>query len=125
MVEKKKTVFRKKAIEHTFTSEVLEDMVKVIPARLWIILALLLLIFSIVLVWLFVGTVSPRVSGEGILTAESEQLTRIVVPHKSGVIRDFYVNPGDSIQHGDLIAELIRPNANLHPPLKIKSHTCA
>lgn len=97
-----KKVFKKER-ETSFDKE--QGMLELIPIHQWSLLVLLGLSLFILLLWSIFGTINTRVYGTGVLIPGTGKLYT-VSPKYSGVIQEFLVKVGQSVEKGEVIAKI-------------------
>lgn len=99
-----KTIFRQSALEKLSSPEQLDQLVRVTTPIGWVALLSVFVILAIAIVWGFVGRLPERVQGQGILISSSGVKT--MDASVSGQIDDVYVEAGDIIQAGQVVARI-------------------
>lgn len=100
------SLFRKVALERLSSPEQLDRMMTVTSLKGWIALAAAIFLISTFIVWSFLGTISTRVVGQGILL---KSMGVYNISHSAdGRIYDIKVVPGDMVKKGEIIARIDR-----------------
>ena len=102
-----KNIFRSTSLENLSSPEQLDRLLTVTNLRGWIALAATICLLIVFISWSFLGVITTRVEGKGILLS-SEGIFDIVHP-VSGQIYEIKVEPGDRVQKGDIIAKILIP----------------
>ncbi len=103
-------LFRKEALERLFSPEELDQLLRVTSPRAWLAFVGIVLIIAAVIAWSFFGTITTTVTGSGILI-RGGGIASIVAP-VSGQISDVYVEAGETIQEGQVVARVFNPQTN-------------
>ena len=101
-------LFRKKSLDNLSSPEQLDTLVQNVPSRGWIALATLAAIVFITILWSIYGLIPTKVQGNGILLKTSG--IGKVYSTTSGMIKNIYINNGDEVKKGDLIATVSHPS---------------
>ncbi|MCI4670057.1 MAG: NHLP bacteriocin system secretion protein [Bacteroidia bacterium] len=101
-----KKIFRKAALEKLSTPEKLDQLIQIISPKSWLILVTIGLIFSTAIGWSVVGKVKTKLNASGILLGGE---VNSVVSNTMGQLMQLKVGIGDTIQKGDVIAEVLQP----------------
>lgn len=107
---KKTSLFRQSVVAEFSSSEQTNQLIRVVPPYAWVILAGGILILVSALVWGFVGIIPTRVMGQGILLASKGSLYNATATAGGGRIAKIFVNPGQEVKKGQIIAHLDRPD---------------
>jgi multidrug efflux pump subunit AcrA (membrane-fusion protein) len=99
-----KTIFRQSALEKLSSPEQLDTLMKVTTPVGWVALAAVGVMLLIAAIWGFVGKLPVRIAGQGILISPGGVQT-LSAP-LSGQMDDIYVEPGDSIKAGQVVARI-------------------
>jgi HlyD family secretion protein len=102
--------FRQEALKQLTSPEQLDQLIQVVTPRSWLIAGTLYLILFLVLVWSIVGSIPTRIEGQGILLSGGGDIYNAVAPEGSGYISNLLVKQGDTVQKGQVIAILSRPD---------------
>ncbi len=102
----RKIIFREKALKHASTTNQLDQLVSIVPARSWVILLVLLALMIALVVWGFLGRIPFRVSGEGLLLAKNGSVYAAVAVAEPGRIKEILVKPSMFVKKGQLLAVL-------------------
>jgi HlyD family secretion protein len=100
-------VFRKVSLDRLSSPEQLDQVMRVTNPRGWIALGSLGLLLLTAIAWGFVGTLSEKVAGRGILVKSGGLFE--VVSTASGRITDVSVGVGDSVTEGQVVAWVAQP----------------
>lgn len=101
----KRTIFRRAAIERLASPEQLDQLVRITTPKGWLALVALSVLLVAVLVWAFVGTISEKVYGHGILLRAGGVVD--VEARVSGVLSGIYVDIGQEVQKGQIVARIV------------------
>ncbi|MDB4949666.1 MAG: hypothetical protein JWM27_2315 [Gemmatimonadetes bacterium] len=101
------SVFRKVSLDRLSSPEQLDQVMQVTNPRGWIALAALGLLLATGVAWGFLGTLSEKVSGRGILVKSGGLFE--VVSTASGRVSDVSVAVGDSVTQGQVVAWVAQP----------------
>ncbi|MGI9424225.1 MAG: biotin/lipoyl-binding protein [Hyphomicrobiaceae bacterium] len=94
------TLFQQSATDTASSPERLDQRLKIVPLRLWVIFAGLVLIITAALFWGFFGSISARSTGIGML--RSYGVSDYEVTSKApGIIKAVFVKVGDKVKPGD------------------------
>lgn len=99
-----RSIFRKAALERLSSPERLDELMQVTRPRAWLALVALALIVAAAVVWSFVGELSSRVTGQGILLRGAGPTT--AVTPLAGTVSALAVHPGDSVARGATLARI-------------------
>lgn len=102
-------LFRKEALDRLMSPEALDQLMKVTSPRSWVALLGLMVLLAAVVLWGVFGEVPITVEGEGILI-RGGGINSIASP-VAGQISDMYIEVGDSINEGDVIARILDPSS--------------
>lgn len=110
MKEKPSSIFRKSALEHLSFPEQLDQLIRVVSYKSWLILAGLgILLFALIL-WLIFGSIPTYAEGTGILIPRGSSIETASIPDGPSHIEKLLVKPGDIVQKGQKLADLSRPD---------------
>lgn len=99
--------FRKVALDRLSSPEQLDQVMRVTRPGGWIALAGIGVLLLTAIVWGAVGTLSDKVTGQGILVKSGGVLE--VVASTSGRVTDVSVSPGDQVTEGQVVAWAAQP----------------
>lgn len=102
----KKKLFRKVSLERLSSPEQLDRLIEITSLKGWVALIGLGIIVVMVVLWGIYGSIPTKVSGSGILIRKSGLST--IYSSYSGIVSDVYVNIGEQIKRGELIAKITR-----------------
>lgn len=105
---KKSQIFRKASLDRLASPEQLDQVMTVTSPRGWIGLAAVGLILLGAVVWGVVGSLSEKVTGQGMLV-RSGGVLEVVAP-ATGQVTDIAVAPGDSVREGDVVTWIAQPD---------------
>jgi HlyD family secretion protein len=88
--------------------EQIDQLISIFKPKSWISLMTLSGIVLFVVLWSIFGSIPTTVSGSGILLKQGGIFD--VESLGSGIVKDVYVSLGDSIEKGDIIAEISQPS---------------
>ncbi len=97
-------VFRKASLDRLSNPDQLDTMLVVVNNKAWIALACLVVLMILVVLWSFFGSLSVQVEGRGILSHKQGVFT--VQSLTEGVVQHLFVKPGDTVEKGQLVAEI-------------------
>ncbi len=100
------SIFRKVALERLSSPDQLDQLMRVTNPRGWLALTGLAALLITAIVWGFLGSVSTKVSGMGILVTSGG--LRGVLATQPGEITDMHARVGDVIERGQVVATLLR-----------------
>jgi hypothetical protein len=100
------SIFRKVALERLSSPDQLDQLMRVTNPRGWLALTALAALLVTAIVWGFLGSVSTKVSGMGILVTSGG--LRGVLATQSGEVTDIHTRVGDVIEQGQVVASLLR-----------------
>jgi len=104
-------LFRKKALEELSTPEQIDSLVKQVSPKGWLALATFGLVIVFALIWGYFGTITTKVQGSGLIMNTSG-ISKIYST-TNGMISDLYINVGDEVSEGQIIASVIRTNQDI------------
>lgn len=107
-----KIKFRKKAVITYTDANTLNDRIQLITTRSWLIALGFGIIFFVLIIWAFFGTINTRVYGQGILVPQNGQIISVVVPDLGGYVQALKVDVGQHVTTKTIIAEIVNPNLN-------------
>ena len=99
-----KSIYRKVSLDRLSSPEQLDQKVTVVSPSGWIAIISLAMLIVAALLWGFLGSVSNRVGGGGILMPREGVVT--LVSHTSGQITEVYVSSGERVEAGQIIARV-------------------
>lgn len=97
-------IFRKVALERLSSPEQLDQLMQVTNPRGWLALAALVTLLLAAIVWGVMGSIPTEVVSNGILLRGGRTFT-IAMP-SDGTLLWIAVEPGQNVQHGQMIASL-------------------
>jgi HlyD family secretion protein len=97
-------LFRKAALEKLASPEQLDVMMEVTSPKAWLGLLAMAVGLAAVVTWGFVGTISTKVDGLGMLLRGEALLP--ITPGTAGRVSEMFVRPGDNVRQGDVIARV-------------------
>lgn len=100
-------IFRKASLERLNTPDQLDVAITVIQPRAWLSVAMIILAFSVVLIWSVIGSVPTRVQGRGILTRGGGMIQ--VVSLAGGQVQEIVAQVGHTIKQGQVVARVYTP----------------
>jgi HlyD family secretion protein len=100
-------LFRKAALEKLSSPERLDVMMRVTSPAAWLALMALGAILVAAIIWSFVGSISIKVHGKGILIRGEAVLD--VSSGASGRLAEIVVKENEVVQQGDVVARLFQP----------------
>lgn len=87
------------------------DALVVVNSSLWIALSGLMLLTLSGIIWAFVGSLPIQVKGKGIFMSRDGGFTAQAM--MEGIVKNIAVKPGDLVQKGDLLLEIISPKEEI------------
>jgi HlyD family secretion protein len=100
-------MFRQQAVDRLASPEQLDEIMETTSPRSWALLGAAGLLLGATLLWSVFGTVAARVSGVGILLKSGGVLN--VVALASGQLTALYVDVGQDVSRGQIIARIAQP----------------
>ncbi len=104
-------LFRRSALDRLSSPEQLDQLLTITTPRSWLVLLGFALLIGAVLIWAFLGSVATTVDGEGILLRGGRSGTENISASSTGIIGDIYVDVGDSIESGQVVARILQNNS--------------
>ncbi|MCY3637348.1 MAG: NHLP bacteriocin system secretion protein [bacterium] len=101
-------IFRQASLDRMASPEQLDQIMTVTSPRGWIALATIGLILVGAVTWGIVGSLSEKVTGQGMLVRSGGVLS--VVSPAAGQVADIAVAPGDSVSEGEIITWIAQPD---------------
>lgn len=101
-------IFRKVALDRLSSPDQLDELMQTTNARGWIALSALWLLLAVAVGWGFLGELTERVMGSGILTRAGGVLE--VVGPASGRVTRLMVDVGDTVRAGQVVATIDQPS---------------
>jgi len=98
-------IFRRSALEKLSAPEQLDTLVKQVSSKGWLMLATFALIITFTLIWGVYGTITTKVNGTGMIMKVSGMSN--IHATASGMISNLYVEVGDEVKKGQLIANVL------------------
>lgn len=100
-------IFSKAALEKLSTPEKLDQLIKVISLRSWLVLLTIALAISTAVAWSFTGRVKTKLNAQGVLLGGE---VYNVVSTTSGLLVDLSISTGDILKAGDVIGQVRQPD---------------
>lgn len=97
-------LFRKAALDKLASPEQLDVMMEVTSPKSWLGLLAMGAGLAAVIVWGFVGSISTKVEGTGMLLRGEELLS--IPAGSAGRISELFVRPGDNVEQGEVVARV-------------------
>jgi len=110
--------YRQKALENIATPKALDDMIQVTTAKAWIALTAIFIILIAALSWVFFGTILTRVTGQGILYAEKNQIINVSALYQSGRVKEIKIHLNMPVKKNQVLA--ILENTSIAIEIQIK-----
>ncbi len=113
--------FRVSALEHFNSQNKLGNPIKITTAKSWIMLLSISLIIVAIIIWGFVGKISTRIAGQGILVTGKGRIYTANTPNLltgTTAIQKITVQPKEEIHKGDVVA--ILDNSSLRSKISVK-----
>ena len=104
------SIFSREALEKLRSPERLDTMLPITTPITWMALAGILVLVIAIILWSVFGSFTVKVDGMGMIV-DSGGVVNVMHP-AAGQIREVYVNLGDKVKKGDLLASL-NTNAQL------------
>lgn len=102
--------FRQEALQQLTSPEQLDQLIRVVSPRSWLIAITFYAIIFIILIWSIIGNIPTRVEGKGILLAGGGDIYNAVAPDGPSRVVSLLVKAGDQVTKGQMIASLARPD---------------
>lgn len=99
-------MFRKSALEKLSTPEKLDQLIKIIGLKSWLVLFTIALVLITAIGWSITGRIKTKLNATGVLLGGE---VYNVVSTTNGQLIDLKVAIGDTINEGDIIAEVEQP----------------
>ncbi|MEO0581445.1 MAG: NHLP bacteriocin system secretion protein [Bacteroidota bacterium] len=99
-------IFRKAALEKLSTPEKLDQLIKIISLKSWLVLFTIALALFTALGWSFTGRIKTKLQATGVLLGGE---VYNIVSNTNGQLINLKVGIGDTIKQGDVIAEVEQP----------------
>jgi HlyD family secretion protein len=106
--QQKKKLFRDDVLDRLSSPEQLDTRLVVVKHYGWLALMVSLSLLSLIIVWSFVGSLSTKVTGDGIILGKGGSLAVIPAP-KSGKLLQLMVSVGDEVTAGQILANIEQP----------------
>jgi hypothetical protein len=103
-----KNIFRDVSFERFSSPEQLDQLIKVTSPKSWLVLIAVSCIIVSFVIWGFLGSISTKIEGQGILLNNGGVFT--IVHHASGQVTDVRFKVGDKVKTGDVIARIDLPD---------------
>ena len=100
-------IYRKVALDRMSSPEQLDHLLRVTTPKSWLALLSVIAVLAAAVAWGFVGELTRRVSGQGVLIRSGG--VRNVVPLGAGQVLDIHVRVGDKVAVGQVIATVAQP----------------
>ena len=100
-------LFRKVALERMSSPEQLDELLSVTTPKTWLALVALMAILSVAIAWGYMGQLTTKVSGDGVLIRSGG--VQSVAPLGAGQVMDLKVQVGDHISAGQTIGTVAQP----------------
>lgn len=100
-------IFREVSLKRLSSPEQLDQLIKVTSPRGWLALVALGLLLAGVIIWSFVGSISTKIAGQGILLNNAGVFS--LTHDTSGQVLDVRFAAGDKVKKGDVIARIEQP----------------
>jgi len=110
-----KSIFRQVALERLSSPEQLDQIVHVTNPKSWLALLALGALLITAVIWSVVGRIPVEVTGSAILLNSGG--VKNIISVEPGQISDLYVEPGQLVEQGQVIAELAQPGAGEPVPI--------
>ncbi len=101
-------IFRKVALERMSSPEQLDQLLHVTTPKSWLALAALIALLSAAVAWGYMGQITTKVAGEGVLIRSGG--VQSVAPMGAGQVVDLNVRVGDHISKGQVIGKVAQPS---------------
>ena len=101
-------LFRKVALERMSSPEQLDQLLRVTTPRAWFALIGLIALASVTVLWGFLGQVTSKVGGQGVLVRSGG--VQSVVPTGAGRVLEVQVRVGQHVTRGQVIATIAQPS---------------
>lgn len=104
-------IYRKSSLERLSSPEQLDKMIKITSPSLWISFIGIIAVVISVIIWAVFGSLPENLRISGVYTDQNS--TYYVFSSGTGEIADLYLEVGDTISKGDIIAELYDQNTEI------------
>src|SRR5574344_1737701 len=101
-----KNIFRQSALNQITSMDQLEQSMVILQPHVWVIPAAIAVLITAVLIWAVTGSIPSKVPAQGVFI-NSSGLTGVRYP-SSGIIKNVFVNQGDAVIKGEVIARVER-----------------
>lgn len=101
-------VYRDEALKNLSVQDRINEMLRPVPIHFWISTCGIILVLLTFFFWAFLGTISIRIDGLGILMPSEG--TRNIYPSSSGYLKRILIKEGDILDIGDTIGFLDQTN---------------
>lgn len=102
--ETEREIYRKRSLERYRVSDQIDQLFIPVKGYTWIIWVNLTILLSVLIIWLFFGSIPVIIEGRAIVMS-AEGLYSIQAK-TSGVVSKLYVKPGDLVYKGQLVAKI-------------------
>lgn len=103
-----KSLFRRAALKHIHSPEELDSVIKLAMPIGWMSVIIIIVLFSILLLWGLFGHIPFRVQGMGVIYNLGGRIYEVSTMAE-GIIDEMYVKDGSTVQKGQIIATLSLP----------------
>lgn len=111
----KRPIFRQIALDRLSSPEQLDHMMRITNPAGWLALLALAVLISAAIVWSIFGSIPTRISGQGILIAPGGISN--VISLSGGQITDIYVDVGEIVQAGQVVARVAEEGKTILTPV--------
>jgi len=106
--KKKKKLFRDDVLDRLSSPEQLDTRLVVVRHYGWLALLISLGLMALIIVWSVTGSLSTKVTGDGIILGKGGSLSIVNAP-KSGRLVQYHVDVGERIEKGQILASIEQP----------------
>lgn len=106
--EKKRKLFRDDVLDRLSSPEQLDTRLVVVKHYGWLALLITMGLLALIIVWSVTGSLSTKVTGDGIILGKGGSLTVVKAP-KSGRLVQYHVSVGQRIEKGQILASIEQP----------------
>lgn len=104
------SLFRKEALQELNSPEQLDQLIQVTTPKAWMVANTFYAILFCLIIWSLLGNVATKADSYGILLAGGGNIYSAVAPDGPSQVDRFLVKPGDTVQKGQPVAVLSRPD---------------
>jgi HlyD family secretion protein len=102
-------IFRDEALAYISTPNDVNKIITVVGTKVWLLILAFIIIVSMVIGWLFFGSIPITLQGQGILVPKGGIFKTMSSPEGLNIIKDLTVKTGDIVKLDQVIAVLDNP----------------